>query len=244
MLAGRPGLRFALEALFLILVALGAGLADLRPLVIVLVLAGAWVLVALVELSASRISSAPLSYLLPAQTEPPPEEERVAWPMPEERTVVAPPIQPPAPEPEPVPEPEPEPPPEPAPEPVAAGPEPEPEPEPQPEPEPEPEVLPLPPAAEEPQPEPEVQPLPPATEEPQPEPEPVPAVPEDTQADLRPPRRLRFLRRREPEPEPEPQAPPRHVKLLPRRTAAEEDRTAEEVAELFDEPEEREEHGA
>jgi hypothetical protein len=244
MLAGRPGLRFALEALFLILVALGAGLADLRPFVIVLVLAGAWVLVALVELSASRISSAPLSYLLPAETEAPPEEERVAWPMPEERTVVAPPIQPPPAEPEPAPEPEsaPEPEHEPAPEPdyapepefaaepepVAAPPEPEPEPEPQREPVAEPEILPLPPAAE----------------EPQPEPEPVPAVPEDTQSDLRPPRRLRFLRRREPEPEPEPQAPPRHVKLLPRRTASEEDRAAEEVAELFDEPEERKEHGA
>jgi len=244
MLAGRPGLRFTLEALFLILVALGAGLADLRPLVIVLVLAGAWVLVALVELSASRISSAPLSYLLPAETEAPPEEERVAWPMPEERTVVAPPVQPPAAEPEPAPEPEsaPEPEPEPAPEPrsaaepefaaepepVAAEPEPEPEPEPQLEPEAEPEVL----------------PLPPADEEPLPEPEPVPAVPEDTQSDLRPPRRLRFLRRREPEPEPEPHAPPRHVKLLPRRTASDEDRAAEEVAELFDEPKERKEHGA
>jgi hypothetical protein len=254
MLAGRPGLRFALEALFLILVALGAGLADLRPLVIVLVLAGAWVLVALVELSASRISSAPLSYLLPAETEAPPEEERVAWPMPEERTVVAPPIQPPAAEPEPAPKPESAPEPEhepapepdsaPEPEPVAAPPEPGPEPEPQREPEAEPEILPLPPAAEEPQPEPEILPLPPAAGEPQPEPEPVPAVPEDTQSDLRPPRRLRFLRRREPEPEPEPQAPPRHVKLLPRRTASEEDRAAEEVAELFDEPEERKEHGA
>ena len=233
MLAGRPGLRFALEALFLILLALGAGLADLRPLVIVLVMAGAWALVALVELTASRISSAPLSYLLPPEAEAPPEEERVAWPMPEERTVVAPPVQPAAPEPGPVPEPdappEPEAPPEPAPEPVAVEPDPEPEPEPEPQPEPEAEPEPL--------------PLPPASVEPEPEPEPEP-VSEDTQADLRPSRRLGFLRRREPEPEPEPQAPPRHVKLLPRRTAPEEDRAAEEVAELFDEPEERKEHGA
>jgi hypothetical protein len=265
MLAGRPGLRFALEALFLILLALGAGLAELRPLVIVLVMAGAWALVALVEVSASRISSAPLSYLLPPEAEAPAEEERVAWPMPEERTVVAPPVQPPAPEPDPAPEPvaaEPEP----EPEPVAAEPEPEAEPEPQLVPEAEPELLRLPPAAREPEPEPlaaepepepepqpeheaepELLPLPPAAEEPEPEveaesvPEPVS---EDTQADLRPPRRLGFLRRREREPEPEPQAPPRHVKLLPRRTAPEEDRAAEEVAELFDDPEEYKEHGA
>ena len=43
MLPGRLGLRFALEALFLVLLAIGAGLADLRPVVIVLVMAVAWV---------------------------------------------------------------------------------------------------------------------------------------------------------------------------------------------------------
>jgi hypothetical protein len=245
MLAGRPGLRFALEALFLILLAVGAGLADLRPLVILLVVAGGWVLVALVEFSASRISSEPLSYVLPPEAAPPQEEERVAWPMPEERTVVAPPVQPPVPRPEPAPEP--------APAPIAA------EPESEPEPEAEPELVPLPPPAEEREPEPvAAEPEPEAEPEPQPEPgtepelvplppaaeqEPEP-VSEDTQTGLRPPRRRRFLRRREREPEPEPQAPPRHVKLLPRRTAPEEDRAADEVAQLFDEPEEREEHGA
>jgi hypothetical protein len=249
MLAGRPGLRFALEALFLVLLAVGAGLADLRPLVIVLVVAGGWVLVALVELSASRISSQPLSYVLPREAEAPQEEERVAWPMPEERTVVAPPVQPPAPRPERAPEH--------APAPIAA--EPEPEPEPHPVPEPEPDLVSLPPAADELEPEPvAAEPEPEAEPEPQPEPgtepelvplppaaeqEPEP-VSEDTQTGLRPPRRRRFLRRREREPEPEPQAPPRHVKLLPRRTAPEEDRAADEVAQLFDEPEEREEHGA
>jgi hypothetical protein len=266
MLAGRPGLRFALEALFLILLAVGAGLADLRPLVILLVVAGGWVLVALVEFSASRISSEPLSYVLPPEAAPPQEEERVAWPMPEERTVVAPPVQPPVPRPEPAPEP--------APAPIAAEPEPElvrlpppadepehepvaAEPESEPEPEAEPELVPLPPPAEEREPEPvaaepelEAEPEPPPEAEPelvplppaaQPEPEPVS---EDTQTGLRPPRRRRFLRRREREPEPEPQAPPRHVKLLPRRTAPEEDRAADEVAQLFDEPEDREEHGA
>jgi hypothetical protein len=53
-MSGRLGPRFAVEALFLILVAVGLGLADLRPLVIVLVMAGAWLLVSLVELLASR----------------------------------------------------------------------------------------------------------------------------------------------------------------------------------------------
>ena len=95
MLPGRLGLRFALEALFLVLLAVGAGLADLRPLVIVLVMAVAWVLVALVEFTAERIASAPLAYLLPRR-----ERSRrrtrpsgSAWPLPEERTVVAPPEQ-------------------------------------------------------------------------------------------------------------------------------------------------------
>src|ERR1044071_9338953 len=69
MLAGRPGLRFALEALFLILLAVGAGLADLRPLVIVLVMAGAWVLVALVEFTAVR-ASPPLSCFLARSARP------------------------------------------------------------------------------------------------------------------------------------------------------------------------------
>ena len=45
--------RLALEALFLLLVALFAGLADLAPEWIALVMAGAWVLVALVEWAAA-----------------------------------------------------------------------------------------------------------------------------------------------------------------------------------------------
>lgn len=48
------GPRFALEAAFLILVAVGAGLLDVRPLLIVLVMAVAWLLVALMEYAASR----------------------------------------------------------------------------------------------------------------------------------------------------------------------------------------------
>ena len=88
MLPRRLGARFALEALFLVLLAVGAGLADLRPLFIVLVMALAWLLVALAELTAERIDRSPLSYLLPARPEE--EPERVFGPRPEERTVVAP----------------------------------------------------------------------------------------------------------------------------------------------------------
>jgi hypothetical protein len=179
-LPGRLGLRFALEALFLVLLAIGAGLADLRPGFIVLVMAVAWLLVAIVEYTAERISAAPLSYLLPQRGDPPADEAEAAWPMPEERTVVAPPERP------------------------------EPEPEPEPEREPEPEL--------------------PLDEEPEPEPS--------------SPGRLRsLLRRREPDDEPEPSAPPRHVKLLPRRSAPQESRASQEVADLFDKPDESEQSG-
>ena len=177
MLPGRLGLRFALEALFLVLLAIGAGLADLRPGFIVLVMAIAWLLVAIVEYTAERISASPLTYLVPQRSEPPVDEAEASWPMPEERTVVAPPERP------------------------------------EPEPEPEPE-------------------LPLAVDEPEVEPKPAS------------PGRLRsLLRRRETADEPEPSAPPRHVKLLPRRSAQEESRAAQEVAELFDKPDESEESG-
>ena len=52
----RYGPRFGLEASFLVLLAVGAGLADLRPAVIVLVMAAGWLLVALIELVAWRAS--------------------------------------------------------------------------------------------------------------------------------------------------------------------------------------------
>ena len=175
MLPGRLGLRFALEALFLVLLAIGAGLADLRPGFIVLVMAIAWLLVAIVEYTAERISASPLTYLVPQRGEPLVDEAEASWPMPEERTVVAPPERP--------------------------------------EPEPEPE-------------------LPLAVDEPEVEPKPAS------------PGRLRsLLRRRGADDEPEPSAPPRHVKLLPRRSAEEESRAAQEVAELFDKPDESEESG-
>jgi hypothetical protein len=48
--------RFVLEAAFLILLAVGVGVADERPLVIVGVMAAGWVLVSLIELLAWRAS--------------------------------------------------------------------------------------------------------------------------------------------------------------------------------------------
>jgi outer membrane biosynthesis protein TonB len=196
MLPGRLGLRFALEALFLILLAVGAGLADLRPALIVLVMGVAWILVAVVEFTAERIAASPTAYLLPPPVEPQEgEAERVFWPRPEERTVVAPPQRP------------------------AAPPAAEPEPEPEPVSEEEPEAAPA--------------------------KEPEPASPEP-----RPRRRLRrLLRRRERELEQSPPSPPRHVKLLPRRSAPQPSRAAQEVAELFGsgddgDPPKQEESGA
>ncbi len=246
MLPGRLGLRFALEAIFLVLLAIGAGLAELRPALIVLVMAVAWVLVALVEFTAERIAASPTSYLLPAPA--PPQEgepEQVFWPPPEERTVVAPPQRPAEPE--------------------AAEPEPEPKPEPEPEPEPGPEVEPLPEQVLEAEPE-SLEPpesgrrrgflrrrQPETEEEPEPEPDDKPVSEQALEPEsesLDPPasdRRRGFLRRRKPEPEPIPAAPPRHVKLLPRRSAPEPGRAEQEVAELFDSGEDdpkREERGA
>jgi hypothetical protein len=91
---GRLGPRFALEAGFLILLAVGLGLADKDWVVILAVMGAGWVLVSLIELIASR--RPPWSY-----------DARAAVPPP-----VAPPVEPPL-------EPAPEPPP-PEPEPAAA----------------------------------------------------------------------------------------------------------------------------
>src|SRR5215210_4497520 len=69
--------RFALEAAFLILVALGAGLARLEPVVIIALMAVAWVLVAVVERAsareAARAGEEPALEEAPAATEPEPE---------------------------------------------------------------------------------------------------------------------------------------------------------------------------
>src|SRR6266545_1735199 len=82
---GGMGPRFALEAGFLILLAVLVGLADLRPALIVLVMAIAWLLVALIEYFAWRQRprfpgarrSAPAAEPIPA----PPEEETVIEPV-------------------------------------------------------------------------------------------------------------------------------------------------------------------
>jgi hypothetical protein len=59
--------RFAIEAGFLILLGVGAGLADLRTPVIVILLAGAWLLVSLIELAAWRAQARPAGpAILPA----------------------------------------------------------------------------------------------------------------------------------------------------------------------------------
>ena len=190
MLPRRLGARFALEALFLVLLALGAGLAHLRPLYIVIVMAGAWLLVALAELTAERIDRSPLSYLLPSPDEE--EPQRVFGPRPEERTVVAPPEQGPLDEPEEVS--------------ADTG-----------------EVeAPIPAAFEEGAP---VEDVPDEAED---------TEPEDEEREPSLPSRLRsMLGRREPETDPAPASPPRHVKLLPRRTADEPSRASQDVADLF-----------
>lgn len=181
MLPGRLGLRFALEALFLVLLAIGAGLADLSAGFIVLVMAIAWLLVAIVEFTAERISASSLTYLLPQRAEPPVDEEEARWPMPEERTIVAPPEQP----------------------------------------EPEADL------------EAETEPEPPIEVE--------ESEPTDNEEPARPGRFRSLLRRRAQDAEPEPSTPPRHVKLLPRRSAPQESRAAQDVAELFDKPDDPEE---
>jgi hypothetical protein len=246
----RLGFRFALEALFIILLAVGAGLADLRPTFIVLVMGLGWLIVALVELAADRIARSPVSYLLPeVEKEVEDEEpERVFAPQPVERTVVAPPqaledTQEPVEEVEPAPEPAAE---------LAAAPEAAAEvvavadapagADAQPEADAEAESLELPPRSRlasllrrsSPTPEPE------AVLEPHTEAE-APAAAEAEEDQPVPRRRLRaLLHRREEEPEPIPEPPPRHVKLLPRRPAPEPPPPASgEVAGLFDSREER-----
>ena len=216
MLPRRLGVRFALEAGFLVLLALGAGLANLRPLYIVIIMAAAWVLVALAELTSERIDRSPFSYLSPRSAWDEDEgPKRIFGPPVEERTVVAPPetkADPAQEEPEPD-EPQPE---ESEPQgPVLDKTQPE---------EPEPEALTI------------LEPAPESAAEPDVE---APETGSEQEGEPEPSlgRRVRsLLRRREPEPEaPEP-ATPRHVKLLPRRAAPESSRASQEVAELFGSP--------
>jgi hypothetical protein len=69
-------LRFAAEAGFLILVAVGAALAELRPLAIIILMACAWLLVALIERASSRET------VRPDEVEPVPELAPQAEPLP------------------------------------------------------------------------------------------------------------------------------------------------------------------
>jgi hypothetical protein len=220
----RLGPRFAIEAFFLIALAVGVAYADLAGKWIVAVMAGGWLVVALLELSAERIwAAAPpwrRPYYVPAS--PPRAEPVAAPPLP---AAV---------------EPQPE---------AEAEPEPEPELEPELEPaaeleqEPEPEAVTMiasrvePTAVALPESEPEPEP----EEEPQREPaasEPAPPKLEP----LEPRAKRRWFRRREREvaaaeaPEVE---LPKHVRLLPPSERT--DHPTDEIAEVFDvpEPEER-----
>lgn len=164
-------IRFAVEAGFLILVAAVAAVAGLRPLLIILVMAAAWMLVAFVERTGAArrwtgfrqhaVKQAPTEEPAVEQAEPaPPSHVSVIEPEGEQEPEPV--EQEPEPETQPAAEVEPQPEPEPRPEPVPA---PDPEPEPRPEPIPEPPQLveappprePAPPARLEPEPEPVVQ---------------------------------------------------------------------------------------
>ena len=72
--------RFALEAGFLILLGAGAGYADLRPVVIVAILAGGWVLVSLIELAVWRSWPHPGVAYQAAAAEDVPEPDHVPEP--------------------------------------------------------------------------------------------------------------------------------------------------------------------
>ena len=72
--------RFAVEAGFLILLGVGAGIADLRTGVIVALLAGGWLLVSLIELGAWRAEGRVVSPRMPPVAPPEPESE-VGWPV-------------------------------------------------------------------------------------------------------------------------------------------------------------------
>src|SRR6266550_3741485 len=211
----RMGPRFAIEALFLIALAVGVAYADLATKWIFVVMAGGWLVVALLELTADRIwAAAPpwrRPYYVPAS---PPRAEPVAATPP-----------PAAVEPE-----------------AEAEPQPAAEPQPEPEPEPEPELEPA--AEHEVEPEPEAVTMIAPRVEPSagapPESEPDTAE-DDARPKLEPlePRRKRgWFRRRERE-VPAPEAPeielPKHVRLLPPSERS--DHSSGEVAELFDLPE-------
>ena len=164
---GGLGPRFLIEAGFLIAVAVAAGLAQLDAIWIIVVMAGAWLLMAAIEWGVSRLRR-PTPAAAPAAVPTEAPAVPVLTPVPEPEpaaVVVAPP--PVAERSEPVPEPAPEPE-------VTPGPSPEPDAEPEPEPEPaRPEPVPAQPpvavaAVPDPEPPPVVEPVAsePAVEEP------------------------------------------------------------------------------
>jgi hypothetical protein len=81
-MAGGPGLRFALEALFLIALAVAAGFAELEPTTIVLVMAAAWLLVAVIEWLAWR-EGPRVTRVVREEATPPVVSQVVAAPEPE-----------------------------------------------------------------------------------------------------------------------------------------------------------------
>jgi hypothetical protein len=204
---GRLGPRFAIEALFLIALAVGVAYADLSRKWIVLVMAGGWLVVALLELTAERIWATappwrrPDYYAAPA----PRRESAAAPPAPAEPQPAAPPA--PA-EPQPV---------------VAAGPA-------SPEVEPAPEPV----AAAGPEPEAATVIEPPVERADLPEPEPVPqSRPKLEPLDAKPKRRW-FRREPEDVPDETTEIPmPKHVRLL--APAEQESSDTGEIPGLLDE---------
>jgi hypothetical protein len=260
----RLGPRFALEALFLIALAAGCAYADLDAKWIAAIMAGGWLVVALLELTAERLWAALPPWRRPSYryaASPPARPEAAPLPPAEPEPSVE------QAEPQPVvehalereaePEPEParEPEPEPEPEPIAErAPEPEPERQPEPEParlsEPEPETVIVGHAvgaamAAEPEATPPAEPEPEPEPGPEPEPEAEPVAVEET-APARPAleplqprsRRRWFRRREEPAPPPEPEPPPKHVRVLP--SPPPHDSAADGVGDIFDVAERKE----
>jgi hypothetical protein len=165
---GGLGPRFLIEAGFLVAVAVGAGFARLSTITIILVMAGAWLLMAAVEWVISRAHARPAPEPIASPAEPLAQRRE----PPAVRTVA----------PEPVAAP-------PDSEPVSERPAPQPVPAPEPAPAPKPEVTPGPSLEPTPEPEPEApaEPSPPETPPEQPRVAVVAAAPEPEPAPLSPP---------------------------------------------------------
>lgn len=76
---GGFGPRFAIEAGFLILLGVGAGLADLRSGVIVGLLAAGWVLVSVLELAVWHAQGRPARAVAPPPEPEPEPEPQIGW---------------------------------------------------------------------------------------------------------------------------------------------------------------------